>query len=195
MAKENKAVTVENTRSSHLWISYGLMEQSMKVWRSEQISLTWEWQHKIICLYVLGTDGLLWIQGINSTTWEAKLGPHPVGLDLLESGPTLSPNCAHIPHIPSPGVPAPQHPFPIPPACCSLIKILPNEFVSPTYFKEYSINSWREKSMLEFGYFSFGLICSLFQTLPGELWMYRVYKIGTVCLLENEFTFFLHFYI
>ena len=37
MAKENEAVTVENTRSSHLWISNGLLEQSMKVWRSEQI--------------------------------------------------------------------------------------------------------------------------------------------------------------
>ena len=89
----------------------------------------------------------------------------------------LCPEC-DIPDIPSPGVPAPLHPLPIPPACCSLIKTLPNEFVSPKYFKECNINSWREKSMLEFGYFSFGLICSLFQILPGELWMYRVYKIG-----------------
>lgn len=170
--------------------AHGAVNEGLEI-RADK-SLTWEWQHKIICLYFLGIDGFLWIQGVNATTWETKLGPRPVGLDLLAAGPTLSPNCAHIP---SPGVPAPQHPFPIPPACCSLIKILPNEFVSPKYFKECNINSWREKSMLEFGYFSFGLICSLFQTLPGELWMYRVYKIGTVCLLESEFTFFLHFYI
>ena len=139
-------------------------------------SLTWEWQHKIICLYFLGIDGLLWIQGINVTAWGNELGPRPAGSDLLESGPTLS-RMWHSWHSKPRSTCSPTFTS-YPSSLLLSYQDFTKWICFMKYFKECNINSWREKSMLEFGYFSFGLICSLFQTLPGELWMYSVYKIG-----------------
>lgn len=119
-----------------------------------------------------------------------------MGLDLSESGPTLSLSSVLL-TVPAEEYLTPNIHFLIPPACCSyFLHVSPNEFVSPKCFKEYTIKSWGERCMLESGCLFIQIHFFFVQTLSGELWMYRAQnRDSSICLLESKCKIFSCFYI
>lgn len=125
--------------------------------------LTWEWQHKIICFYFLG-----WSFALNpghKFDYRRDWPPDGPGFIGVRSLPVLE-----FPDSPSRGVLGPPQSCSFPSSLLLIsLKILLSEYVSPKCFIECNIKSWREQSMLEFGYLFIWINLFSVQRLSGEL--------------------------